>query len=198
MSPENLLLVRVDPSSRHAAIEVLSEILTFAAFEIPLRILLLDRAAMLCSPDVDAELAGMVAAWPLYGVSQVFVENESLNDCALDPSVLPESIRTLPRAEVLNLLHCSKGASASNPLVHLAFTPDGLSGLLSRLCPGGESKDLVVLMPGSIDPSGEPIWPIGLRVFLLSPLGKNLHGAVTIDYPELVALTTSSARVISW
>ena len=96
---EYLFVVRVDPEARQLAIEVLSEIMSFAAFDVPLSLLLLDRGAYLLSPEIDAEVAGMMAALPLYGVTKLYVEQESLEALELTPFTLADRVISLPRAE---------------------------------------------------------------------------------------------------
>ncbi|HAZ42278.1 MAG TPA: hypothetical protein DCY52_08405 [Methylococcaceae bacterium] len=100
MRGEYLFVVRVDPVARQLAIEVLSEIMSFAAFDVSLSLLFLDRGAYLLSPEIDAEIAGMMAALPLYGVTELYVEKESLEALALTPFTLADRVISLPRAEI--------------------------------------------------------------------------------------------------
>lgn len=59
--------------------ESLAEILTFAAFDLPVSLLLLDGAAVLAlEGGLDESLRGMMEAFPVYGVGQVWVEADSL------------------------------------------------------------------------------------------------------------------------
>jgi len=94
---------------RHAAIEVLSEILTFAAFDIPIRLLFLDQAVKLLSPSSDAEIAGMIEALSLYGIKDVFVEGESLVEWGMTEECVSEQVRTLPRSEVSAFIRTHRG-----------------------------------------------------------------------------------------
>lgn len=109
MRAEVLFVIRIDPAGHQIAMEVISEILTFAAFDVPLRVLFIDRGVMLFSPGIDSEIAGMIAALPLYGVTDLFIERESLEDCGLASVVLPEGATTLLRAEVPDFLHQHSG-----------------------------------------------------------------------------------------
>lgn len=80
------------------------------------------------------------------------------------------------------------------PLLHLVFSPPGLSGLLSRVGAG----DCVVLMPGSTEVLPELDWPSGVKVFSLASRGQCLQIGFSIDYRGLVALTAEYSRVLSW
>jgi tRNA 2-thiouridine synthesizing protein C len=100
MRSELLFVVSVDPAKRQVAIEVLSEILTFAAFDIPLRLLFLDQAIMLLMPGIDPEISGMMATLPLYGITDVFVEKESLIECGMTLDHVPEKFERLARSEI--------------------------------------------------------------------------------------------------
>jgi sulfur relay (sulfurtransferase) DsrF/TusC family protein len=100
VGPELLYIIRVSPESRQAAIEVLSELMTFAAFDLPLRVLFLDQAAKMLVPEVDPEISGMVSALALYGISDLFVETESLEVMGVAISGLSLQVNSLPRGEI--------------------------------------------------------------------------------------------------
>ena len=104
MRTDLLFIVTVSPTLRQVAIEVLSEILTFAAFDIPLRVLFLDRAAKLLITGADPEIYGMIEAFSLYGVSEVFVERESLIECGVDEQSVPGNVIILRRAEISHFI----------------------------------------------------------------------------------------------
>ena len=105
MRPELLYIIRVSPESRQAAIEVLSELMTFAAFDVPLRVLFLDQAAKMLVPGIDPEISGMVSALGLYGVSDLFVETESLEVMDVALSGLSLLVDRLPRGEIPGFIH---------------------------------------------------------------------------------------------
>lgn len=109
MRTERLFIVSIDPKHHQLAVEVLSEIMTFAAFDVPLRVLLLDNGVTLLSHDVDSEISGMLKALPLYGVSEIFVEKESLLDWGLHEADLAEGVMTLSRAEVADFILTHEG-----------------------------------------------------------------------------------------
>lgn len=100
MRSELLFVVGVDPAKRQVAMEVLSEILTFAAFDIPIRLLFLDQGIMLLMPGSDPQITGMMATLPLYGITDVFVEKESVLECGINVDSLPENVGRLPRSEI--------------------------------------------------------------------------------------------------
>lgn len=100
MQPELLFVLRVSPASHQAVIEVLSEVMTFAAFDIPLRLLFLDEGVKLLASDTDPQISGMLSALPLYGVSEFFVETESLvalGNASVNPTL---GLSKLPRGKV--------------------------------------------------------------------------------------------------
>ncbi len=109
MRAELLFIVRVGPDVRQVAIEVLSQILTFAAFDVPLRLLFLDQAAKLVSPETDPEIHGMIEALSLYGVRDVFVEKESLADWGMTEESLSEKVMTISRADVFTFIRTHLG-----------------------------------------------------------------------------------------
>lgn len=100
MRSELLFIVRVNPAEREVAIEVLSEIMTFAAFDVPIRLLFLDQGVILLSSGIDPDLAGMMKALPLYGVTELFVERESLEAMEIPYSNGELSLTPLFRADV--------------------------------------------------------------------------------------------------
>ncbi len=100
MRPEWLFIVRVGPESRQLAIEVLSEVMTFAAFDVPLRLLFLDQGAKLLISGIDSEISGMLSALPVYGISELFVEKESLETMGISGSALATEVGVLGREEV--------------------------------------------------------------------------------------------------
>jgi len=83
----------------------------------------------------------------------------------------------------------------SEPLLHLVFSASSLAVLPSRV---GED-DCVVLMPGSHAAEYELHWPPEVRVFCIRTPDEfpPRHGQM-IDYRQLVILTETSSRVISW
>lgn len=88
----------LEPESARAA---LSEFLSFAAFDLDVSILLIDGAAPLAVREaVDSGLSGMVDAFKIYGIHEVWVEEESLG--ALE-SIRPD-VRVLKRSEIPALL----------------------------------------------------------------------------------------------
>lgn len=78
-------------------------------------------------------------------------------------------------------------------LLHLVFSPSGLSVLPSRVGAG----DCVVLLGGSrlMDVPG---WPSGVQVVTLTDSTVALSGPGYIDHREFVALTLSYSRIVSW
>ncbi|MEN9681272.1 MAG: hypothetical protein RLZZ627_1165 [Pseudomonadota bacterium] len=113
MRSELLLIVRVGPDVRQVALEVLSEILTFAAFDVPLRLLFLDQAAKLLSSETDSEIHGMISALSLYGVRDVFVERESLTDWGVTEESLSEKVMTISRADVFTFIRTHRGVMSA-------------------------------------------------------------------------------------
>jgi sulfur transfer complex TusBCD TusB component (DsrH family) len=79
-------------------------------------------------------------------------------------------------------------------LLHLVFSPSGLSGLPSRVGAG----DCVVMMLGSSALIEKSEWPCGVRVFTLKDSAVGLSGPDRIDYREFVGLTLSYSRILSW
>ncbi|MEY4685556.1 MAG: sulfurtransferase complex subunit TusC [Pseudomonadota bacterium] len=109
MRSELLFIVRVNPDNRQATMEVLSEIMTFAAFDVPLRLLFLDRGVRLLSSEIDPQIAGMMMALPLYGVADLFVERESLDAIEIASSALNEQVISVPRSEISRFIFQHKG-----------------------------------------------------------------------------------------
>ena len=104
MRSEWLFILKVGPESRQAAIEVLSEVMTFAAFDVPLRLLFLDRGAKLLSAAHDPELSGMLSALSLYGVDELFVEIESCEAERGDSPCHALSVREIPRLGISDFI----------------------------------------------------------------------------------------------
>lgn len=79
-------------------------------------------------------------------------------------------------------------------LLHLVFSPKGLSALPPRLGPG----DRVVLMLGLAAAGYSVRWPSDVRVFVLSSEEAVILGVEVIDYRDLVALTVGCSQILSW
>ena len=95
-----LFVIRVDPADERIASEVLSELLTFAAFDVPVSVLVLDRAARLLSKEISPALSGMMASLDLYGIKDIFVERESLEKVGNPLNSLPDGTTLLDQSEV--------------------------------------------------------------------------------------------------
>lgn len=104
MRSEWLFIVRVGPESRQAAIEVLSEVMTFAAFDVPLRLLFLDQGAKLLLAGKDPELSGMLSALALYGVSELFIETASCEAAAGDSLSHALAVSEIPRLGISDFI----------------------------------------------------------------------------------------------
>lgn len=95
-----MFVIRVDPADERIASEVLSELLTFAAFDVPVSVLVLDRAARLLSKEISPALSGMMASLDLYGIKDIFVERESLEKVGDPLNSLPDGTTLLDQSEV--------------------------------------------------------------------------------------------------
>lgn len=90
-----------DPS---LLIERFLEIMTLAAFEIEVRVLMLGGMAVYAQVGTGSEAVnGMIEALPLYGVDHLYVEEESLKSLALE-GVLRPQFKVTERAGVMALL----------------------------------------------------------------------------------------------
>jgi len=92
--------------------EALDQLLTTAAFEQEVSVLLLDDGVFLVKkgqqPDrIDSkDIAPVFLAFELYDVQRVMAEQESLQERGLDPSDLLLPVETVPRARVGAVIAC--------------------------------------------------------------------------------------------
>lgn len=78
--------------------------------------------------------------------------------------------------------------------LHLIFDPAGHLGLPARV----RSGDAVVLMSECAYGMKALPWPCDVRVLALDQSTDSLLKEDAIDYRELVALTVSYSRILSW
>lgn len=104
MKPEVLFVVRADPSREQVATEVLSEILTFAAFDVSVRLLFLGEGVRFLAADIAPELSGMMASLGFYGVEELFAEHASLVAFSVPEENLPMPVAILTQSEISSCL----------------------------------------------------------------------------------------------
>lgn len=84
--------------------------------------------------------------------------------------------------------------SVAEGVLHLIFSPSEHPDLPSRVGAG----DCVVLMLGCSNALSGWDWPSDVRVFALAESPESLSSEDAIGYRELVALTLSFSRIVSW
>jgi tRNA 2-thiouridine synthesizing protein C len=110
MQKRYVFVMRHPPHAGWRLQETLDQLLTTAAFDQSVTVLWLDQGVYQLSKHQQPACMGLpdtaaaLTALPLYGVEQLFVEQESLaaSGLALDDLVLP--LRCLPRSQVNALL----------------------------------------------------------------------------------------------
>ena len=104
MKPEVLFVVRADPSREQLATEVLSEILTFAAFDVSVRLLFLGEGVRFLAADIAPALSGMMASLGFYGIEELFAERESLEAFSVPEENLPMPVTILTESDISSFL----------------------------------------------------------------------------------------------
>ena len=99
MKPDFLFIITTDPARVPLAQEVLSEVLTFAAFDMPLSVLFSGVGTRFLTGPIEPEVQGMMASLPVYGVDEVYVDIESLGDGMPSSFLFPARIQGLSRSQ---------------------------------------------------------------------------------------------------
>jgi tRNA 2-thiouridine synthesizing protein C len=105
-----LFVMRRPPYEGSRARESLDMLMTVAAFDQPVRVLFLDDGVFLLKPGQRPEGLGLkpvepwLAALEVYGVEDLWVEEESLAERGLRPARLILPTRSLRRADVPRLV----------------------------------------------------------------------------------------------
>jgi tRNA 2-thiouridine synthesizing protein C len=105
-----LFILRHAPHRGRKSQELIDMLLTAAAFEQSIGLLLLDQGVWQLNPGQRPEAAAWpdTAAWlqalPLYGVDTIYVEQESLDACGLNPDALILPVQTIKRSDVKHFL----------------------------------------------------------------------------------------------
>ena len=101
MKESLLFVLRASVLDPRLVRESLSEVLTFAAYDVPVALLLLDATAILAfHRGFDRDLIGMMDVMPLYGVVQIWVEAEALSHLSADPSDIRPGVSLIQRADL--------------------------------------------------------------------------------------------------
>jgi tRNA 2-thiouridine synthesizing protein C len=101
-----LFALRKPPHSGAYVQEMLDIIMTAAAFDQEVSILLLDNAVFQLKKQQQPELANLKAtaviynALPLYDINHLYAETESLEERGLSVTNLEESVIAIPRANI--------------------------------------------------------------------------------------------------
>jgi tRNA 2-thiouridine synthesizing protein C len=101
-----LFVLRKSPHSGAYSQEMLDVIMTVAAFDQEVSVLLLDNAVFQIKKGQNPERSGLKVtaaifkALPIYNVQTLYVEKESLLERGLDKDDLDESVLEIPRIEV--------------------------------------------------------------------------------------------------
>lgn len=101
-----LFVLRKPPHSGAYTQEMLDIIMTTAAFDQEVSVLLLDNAVFQIKKQQNPESAGlkdtaaMIKALPIYNIKSIFVEKESLLERGLSIDSLDESVQEMPRKKV--------------------------------------------------------------------------------------------------
>ncbi len=104
MKPEVLFVVRADPSREQVATEVLSEILTFAAFDVRVSLLFLGEGVRFLAADIAPALSGMMASLDFYGVEELFADRESLEAFSVSEENIPMPVTILKPSDISSCL----------------------------------------------------------------------------------------------
>jgi tRNA 2-thiouridine synthesizing protein C len=107
LKPKKILFVlREAPYSGAYAYEALDMIMTAAAFDQEVSVLMMDDAVFQLKAMQDPEsmklkdTTAMFAALPVYGIEKIFVETESLQGRGLEASNLTQTVSQITRQEV--------------------------------------------------------------------------------------------------
>jgi tRNA 2-thiouridine synthesizing protein C len=107
LKPKKILFVlREAPYSGAYAYEALDVIMTAAAFDQEVSVLMLDDGVFLLKSQQNPEsmklkdTTAMLAALPVYGIEKIFVETESLQGRGLSASDLTQAVTRISRQEV--------------------------------------------------------------------------------------------------
>ncbi|MDA1342431.1 MAG: sulfurtransferase complex subunit TusC [Proteobacteria bacterium] len=101
-----LFALRKPPHSGAYVQEMLDIIMTVAAFDQEVSIILLDNAVFQLKKQQQPELANLKAtaaiykALPLFGINDLYTETESLQERGLNVASLEESVIAIPRAKI--------------------------------------------------------------------------------------------------
>ncbi len=101
-----LFALRKPPHNGAYVQEMLDIIMTVAAFDQEVSILLFDNAVFQLKEQQQPELANLKAtatiykALPLYDINQLYAETESLQERGLSVASLAESVVAIPRAKI--------------------------------------------------------------------------------------------------
>lgn len=98
----SLLLVLRQRRTDLEVTEALLEVMTLAAFDLKVALLLLDEMAGLAGATDQDPAGGLMEALPLYGVDSIFVERESWLQQSVSASLRPE-IRLIERSSLNSL-----------------------------------------------------------------------------------------------
>ena len=103
---KTLFVLRKPPHSGAYVQEMLDIIMTVAAFDQQVTILLLDNAVFQLKKQQQPEsaclkdTATIFKAFSIYNINELYVETESLYECGLSPDCLDEAILEIPRNKV--------------------------------------------------------------------------------------------------
>jgi tRNA 2-thiouridine synthesizing protein C len=100
-----LFVLRKAPYSGAYAYEAFDLIMTSAAFDQHVSLLMLDDAVFQLKDKQNPEsglknIAALFTALPVYGIDNIFVETESLQSRGLAASDLTQAVKKIPRQEV--------------------------------------------------------------------------------------------------
>jgi sulfur relay (sulfurtransferase) DsrF/TusC family protein len=99
LKPDFLFIITTNPIHVPLAQEVLSEVLTFAAFDVPLSVLFSGAGTRFLTGPIEPEVQGMMTSLPVYGVNEVYVDIESLGDGMSTSFLFPARIQRLCRSQ---------------------------------------------------------------------------------------------------
>lgn len=101
-----LFILRKPPHSGTYVQEMLDIVMTTAAFDQDVSLLLLDTAVFQIKKHQNPSLAGLkdsasiFKALPLYAVDSIYVEGESLLENGLDTDCLEQPVKVIPRQQI--------------------------------------------------------------------------------------------------